>query len=112
MIEPHDLPSPRERLYAAEPGQSWRRMGREAIWWGKTIAAVMVAMQVGVKMLGLGFVPQSDFVAYKDRNTIQLAAFELRLSTQETKLSDHIAYSMLPNDTPSRTASMYPGAHR
>ena len=113
MIEPHGLPSSSERLQAAEPGQQWRRLGKEAIWWTKTIVAVLAAMQLGVKVLGLGFVPQSTFTEFREKNAVQLSAFELRLVTQETRLSDHLAYSKVPNDTPSRTASMYPtGAHR
>jgi hypothetical protein len=40
-----------------------------------------------------------------------IAANKTETAILSAQFHDHIAFT-IPNDTPSRTASMYPGAHR
>ena len=41
----------------------------------------------------------------------EIATNKMEVSILSTQFHDHVAFTV-PNDTPSRTASMYPGAHR
>lgn len=126
-MSPMDLlPDWDEHLYAEEPlprkPKRWwdpylsnlRWFGRQAGSMAKYTAAATAAFTIGVKVMGLGFVPQEtyreDQKAYKariDTLTAQMlakfAANEVRFAVLEVRVNDHLAYS----DTNMKTARLY-----
>jgi hypothetical protein len=101
------LPPWDEELPAAEPKHMLRAFGDEIYFIGKVVAGVIGGLWVGFQVLGIGLVTQQIYATDLAKIQVQFADHSARLSLCEFRL-DH-----QPNDTPSRTASMYPtGAHR
>ena len=101
-----DLPE-RYFLEAREPKERGPR-------WDRMLELTAMALMAFMGSVG-GLVTAGSYIFFTQREATVMRADIASTKTDVAILSaqfhDHLSFT-LPNDTPSRTASMYPGAHR